>query len=317
MDQRRLDPGDPGDPLLDPPGSGGEHPRRENVIQRLSPGAFAVVSLVLVFVLYQVLGGAAVLLFGGQPKEDTAGLFRWFTLLGQIIGILLPTLLLVRLRTPRVAWFLRIKLPAPIEILVVVVAVFALQQVLQGYLALQESIPLPQGVREIVERVKDLFEETYRILVSAQSIPEFMFVVLIVAVVPALSEEFLFRGIVQRSMEVAAGGLRGAILAGVIFGAFHMNPFSLVPLIALGIFFGYLVYRSGNITLAVAAHFFNNFIACTASYLRLRDDFVALAPDRASSLGLIAVNTSFFGVVFLASLLYFIRLTNPAQHDTE
>jgi hypothetical protein len=317
MDQQRLDPGDPGDPLLDPSGSGGEHSRGENAIQRLSPVAFAILSLVLVFVLYQVLGGAAVLLFGGQPREDTAGLFRWFTLLGQIIGILLPTLLLIRLRTPRVAEFLRIKLPAPIEILVVVVAVFSLQQVLQGYLALQESIPLPQGVREIVERVKDLFEETYRILVSAQSIPEFMFVVLIVAVVPALSEEFLFRGIVQRSMEETAGGLRGTILAGVIFGAFHMNPFSLVPLIALGIFFGYLVYRSGNITLAVAAHFFNNFIACTASYLRLRDDFVVLAPDRASSLGLIAVNTSFFGVVFLASLLYFIRLTNPEQHDTE
>jgi membrane protease YdiL (CAAX protease family) len=143
-----------------------------------------------------------------------------------------------------------------------------------------------------------------------------MFVVLIVAVVPALSEEFLFRGIVQRSLEEAAGGLRGAVLAGVIFGAFHMNPFSLIPLVALGVFFGYVVYRSQNITLAVTAHFFNNFIACTATYLQLKDDFVVLAPDQPSSLALIAVNTSFFGMVFLFSLLYFKKLTQPEQNDT-
>jgi hypothetical protein len=208
------------------------------------------------------------------------------------------------------------KLPSPVEIVVTVVAVFSLQQVLQGYLALQEAIPLPDNLRVIVERIKELFEETYRILVGAESVPEFIFVVLIVAVVPALAEEFLFRGIVQRSMEETVGGLRGAILAGVIFGAFHMNPFSLVPLVALGVFFGYLVYRSQNITLAVAAHFFNNFIACTATYLKIRDDFVVLAPDQTASLSLVAVNTSFFGMVFLVSLLYFKRLTEPEQNDT-
>ena len=297
-------------------GSAAPEDRRGNVIQRMSPVGFAVVSLIVVFVLYQVIGGAALLVFGGQPKADTVGLFRWFTLLGQITGILLPTLVLIRLRTPDVRGYLRLKLPSPVEIAVTVVAVFSLQQVLQGYLALQEAIPLPENVRVIVERIKDLFEETYRILVGAESIPEFVFVVLIVAVVPALAEEFLFRGIVQRSMEETVGGLRGAILAGVIFGAFHMNPFSLVPLVALGIFFGYLVFRSRNITLAVAAHFFNNFIACTATYLKLRDDFVVLAPDQTASLSLVAMNTSFFGIVFLVSLLYFKRLTQPEQNDT-
>ena len=303
---------------LDQAGTGSAAPedRRGNVIQRMSPVGFAVVSLIVVFVLYQVIGGAALLVFGGQPKADTVGLFRWFTLLGQITGILLPTLVLIRLRTPDVRGYLRLKLPSPVEIVVTVVAVFSLQQVLQGYLALQEAIPLPENVRVIVERIKDLFEETYRILVGAESVPEFVFVVLIVAVVPALAEEFLFRGIVQRSMEETVGGLRGAILAGVIFGAFHMNPFSLVPLVALGIFFGYLVFRSRNITLAVAAHFFNNFIACTATYLKLRDDFVVLAPDQTASLSLVAMNTSFFGIVFLASLLYFKRLTQPEQNDT-
>ncbi len=308
MEQDRLDKAGTG--------SAPQGNRGGNVIQRMSPVGFAVFSLFVVFVLYQVLGGAALLLFGGQPRADTVGLFRWFTLLGQIIGILLPALVLIRLRTPDVPGYLRMKLPSPVEIVVTVVAVFSLQQVLQGYLALQEAIPLPDNVRVIVERIKELFEETYRILVGAESVPEFIFVVLIVAVVPALAEEFLFRGIVQRSMEETLGGLRGAILAGVIFGAFHMNPFSLVPLVALGIFFGYLVYRSQNITLAVAAHFFNNFIACTATYLKIRDDFVVLAPDQTASLSLVAVNTSFFGMVFLVSLLYFKRLTEPEQNDT-
>jgi membrane protease YdiL (CAAX protease family) len=309
MEDDRIDDGG----IPEPPPRGDDR----SFIQRLSPVAFAVLSLAVIFVLYQILGGAAVLLFGGAPSADTAALFRWFTMLGQIVGILVPTLFLVRLRTPEPIRYLRLKIPSTVEIVVAVVAIFALQQILQGYLVLQDMIPLPSALREIVDRVKELFELTYRILVSADSLPEFIFVVLTVAVVPALSEELLFRGIVQRSMEQVAGGLRGAVLAGIIFGAFHLNPFSLVPLVALGIFFGFIVYRSQNITLAVAAHFFNNFIACTAAYLQLKDDFVVLAPHANASLPLVVVNTSFFGMVFLFALVYFIRLTDPGENGTE
>jgi membrane protease YdiL (CAAX protease family) len=75
------------------------------------------------------------------------------------------------------------------------------------------------------------------------------------------------------------------------------------------VFFGFLVYRSGNITLAIAAHFFNNFIACTAVYLRLDDDFVALAPAGGASAALLIGNFVFFALVFLGAMYYFSSVT--------
>jgi membrane protease YdiL (CAAX protease family) len=149
--------------------------------------------------------------------------------------------------------------------------------------------------------------------VLARSPGEFVVVVFTVALVPAVSEELLFRGLVQRSIEQAVGGMRGAIMTGVIFGAYHLNPFNIVPLVALGVYFGFIVFRSKNITLAVSAHFFNNFIACAAIYLQLRDDFVVIAPWGGASPATQLENFALFSLVFVAATYYFIMITNSSE----
>jgi len=299
-------------PPPSPPSAGIRTP----FFRRMPPLAFAIVSLVIVFFLYQIVAGVIVLLvFKGRITVDNVQLFRWTTLFGQLAFILLPTIILTRLRDDHVGAFLRVRLPGVQETFATFVAVFALQQVLQGYMMAQDAIPLPQQIQRYVDMLKQMFEETYRVLVSAHSPVEFVFVVIVVALAPAVAEELLFRGLVQRSLEQEAGGLRGAILAGIIFGAYHLNPLSVVPLMALGIFFGYVVYRSQNITLAISAHFFNNFLACTAVFLNLRDDFVAIAPQGNPPSGIILLNSALFLVVFLGATLYFIRLTDTHHLD--
>ena len=70
----------------------------------------------------------------------------------------------------------------------------------------------------------------------------------------------------QSTLGQAFGGLRAAVLAGVVFGLYHLNPLNVVPLIVLGVYFGFLAYRTESLSLALAAHFFNNFLACAAAY---------------------------------------------------
>jgi membrane protease YdiL (CAAX protease family) len=183
----------------------------------------------------------------------------------------------------------------------------------QGYMMAQDAIPLPEFVRKVVELFKEMFEQAYRMLVGAETPLEFLFVVLVVAVVPAVAEEFLFRGLVQRSIELKAGGLKAAIIAGFIFGAYHLNPFGIIPLVALGVFFGWLVYRSDNLTLAIAAHFFNNFIACTAIYLQMGEDFIVLAPGGGATPSVLLANFVLFALVFLGAITYFAILTRPKE----
>lgn len=293
-------------------------PERPPLLQRLGPVPFAVIALAVVFFLYQfVAGGITLVLFGMRVSTDEIQLFRIATLIGQLLFILLPTILLVRLRGERIMEYFRISIPEYKEIILTFIAVFALQQVLQGYMAMQDAIPLPAPLQRIIDELKAVFEETYRNLATAHSPGEFVFVVVVIALTPAICEEMLFRGLVQRSFEKVTVGVQGAVITGVIFAGFHLVPYSFVPLAALGIYFGFIVYRTQNITVAISAHFFNNFVACTAVYLEMNDDFVAIAPHRAPTSSLIFLNTIVFVVVFLLASYYFIRVTEPAEHPQE
>ena len=278
-------------------------------LRRMNPGLFSVFALAVIFVLYQIVGGVITLVVArGEITLSNVPLVRWATLLGQLLFILVPTVWLARERHGSLPAFFRLRIPEVRHLVATMVAVFALQQMLQAYMVVQDMIPFPQDLQRIFDSLKKLLEETERVLVQANGPGEFLFVLLVVALVPAVSEELLFRGLVQRNLE-AASGWKGPVIAGIIFGLNHFNPFTLVPLVALGVYFGFIVYRAGNITLSISAHFFNNFIACAATYLRLDDNFVALAPGAAPTLKLAASNFAIFAVVFVAATLYFIHST--------
>lgn len=293
--------------------SGGRGP---NVFQRMHPVFFALVALAAIFFLYQIIGGGIVLLLtGGRFVHENVTLIRWTTAGGQLLLILVPTIVLARVRRPDLKQFFRLRVPGAAEVIAAVIGVFALQQMLVGYMAVQDLIPLPTQIQEFLDTIKRLYEDMYRVLLVARSPVEFVWVVIVVALVPAVTEELLFRGLVQSSMEESVGGLGGALLTGLIFGAYHLIPTSLIPLSALGIYLGFLVYRTKNITVAMAAHFFNNFVACTAMYAHIDEDFIAVAPSGSGGLVAMLVNFALFTVVFLASTAYLIFMTRAPRTD--
>jgi hypothetical protein len=90
---------------------------------------------------------------------------------------------------------------------------------------------------------------------------------LVMAVMPALGEEFLFRGVFQRIFVNWTKNVHwGIIISAALFSFFHFQFFGFIPRMLLGLFFGYLVVWSGSIWPAVAAHFVNNGFAVTVFY---------------------------------------------------
>lgn len=82
--------------------------------------------------------------------------------------------------------------------------------------------------------------------------------VLIIAVLPALNEEFVFRAAIGRGLVNRYGVIAGVALTSMLFAAMHMSPIhaaALVPLAVL-IHVGYLSSRS--IWWPVIVHFLNN-----------------------------------------------------------
>jgi len=284
-------------------------------IERLgiSPVLFAFLSLIAVFVLYQIVGGIITLIaFGFQPTAKNIFGYRIATGIGQLLFILIPTLILARLVSFRPGEYLRISLPDVRTVIVPLVGIFSLQQMLQVYLIFQEKIPLPEQLQSWMQKFKDIFDQLYKILVGSNSVPELFWVIVVIALIPAVSEEFLFRGLIQRSFEKTVTPLRSAIVTGIIFGAYHMNPFSFVPLAVIGIYLGFLTMRTGSVWVSVVAHFFNNLLACVALYLKIDDDYVVLGKSGEMTAGVLLLTFWIFGIIFLLSMIYFLKITKPA-----
>jgi hypothetical protein len=116
--------------------------------------------------------------------------------------------------------------------------------------------------------------------------------VLVIAVFPALNEEFVFRAAIGRGLLGRYGLVAGIALTSMLFAAVHLSPihaFALVPLAVL-LHVGYL--SSGSIWWPVGLHFCNNALSVGAMEL------ATLAPGVED----IASETKFSIVLFLASL---------------
>ena len=292
-------------------------PHRTTFVERfnVSPVAIAFIVLAVVFVLYQVIGGTITFfLFGGKVRPETVQWLRFATMIGQLLLILIPTFVFTRLQSPDVKSTLRIRVIGSREIFLAIVGVLSLQQILQVYMDVQDLIPIPSSVRPFVDSIRRTIEEAYKGLVLAHSVPELIYVLLVVALVPAFCEEFLFRGLIQTNFEKGLKGWWGIIVPGLIFGAYHFNPFSFVPLAVLGIYFGFLVFRSNSIATSVAAHFGNNVFAVIAVFLKGDESLLFHNGSSLTSPSALVLNLGGFGLLFALSTYAFVNLTREKSN---
>lgn len=301
--------------IPEPAGSGNPPERLSFVDQHnVNPLLFAFASLVLIFILYQIGGGLLLILATGKLDFTEANVWvvRWMTMLGQLCFIFVPTLLLTRLFTTRSSTVFQFRVPGVRESLFVLIALFSLQRILEAYMFFQEQIPIPESLRNFVEPLKYKLREIVKIIAQADSPLELGVVILVIAVVPAIVEELLFRGLIQKTFERIMSPLVSAILAGTIFGLYHLNPFEAVPLIGLGVFLGLLRYRSQSLVMPICAHFLNNLMAVLALYYGLNDEHLLSSAHAAVNMPGMLFELAAFSILFVISIIAYLRIT----HDT-
>ena len=88
----------------------------------------------------------------------------------------------------------------------------------------------------------------------------FLLVALGIVIVAAIAEELLFRGFIQRIFERNMGGPLAVVLAGILFSLSHFNPPVIPGIAALGILYGYIYHRTGNLWYPIVAHAIYNFV---------------------------------------------------------
>ena len=95
-------------------------------------------------------------------------------------------------------------------------------------------------------------------------------------VVPALVEEFLFRGVILRSLMRFGTGF-AIVASSLLFALMHGNISQIVFAFPLGLLFAYLIVRTGNLWITIAIHFINNLLS--SLYLILAAVYGTAAAD--------------------------------------
>ncbi|HTP80507.1 MAG TPA: CPBP family intramembrane glutamic endopeptidase [Bacteroidota bacterium] len=297
-------------------------PQDLSVVDRygVHPILFAFGCLAFIFVTYQFGGALIALVLIGTTNvtRENVNLVRWLTMGGQVALIFVPTLLLGRLLSRNGSEVFRLRNPSAQEITLAVIGLLALQRVFDAYSFFQDKFPIPQSLRHILGPVKEMFDELLRTIVRAESVPELLVVILIVAIVPAVVEETMFRGLIQSAFNRALMPSTAAVVTGIIFALFHLNPFELVPLVGLGCYLGFLRYRSETLILPVVVHGLNNLLAILAVYFHM-DDSGPLLDNHAGLPEVVSMilQALLFGAIFVISFSAYYRATRSVVRSSD
>jgi membrane protease YdiL (CAAX protease family) len=215
-------------------------------------------ALLLGFVLAGVLlAGVIMFVFDptGSSMQDP-GMLRFSQAVSAICMFLAPAVIIALLCSKEPAGYLSVKpFPDIKAALLTCAGVLLLQPAITLTDVLNKGIKLPPFMEQYEKEVERFME----LLLSDMGVMAVLFNLLVIAVVAAITEEFFFRGALQRIIGRWIKNHHAVIWSvALIFSVIHMQFSGLIPRMLLGAYLGYLLYWSKNIWAPVLAHFCNN-----------------------------------------------------------
>lgn len=176
-----------------------------------------------------------------------------------------------------------------------------------------QSLHLPETLAPIEQWMRDQelkLAGLTKYLTTFNTTAQLVVAVLVIAVIPAIGEETLFRGILQRNFSYWAGNTHvGIWLAAALFSAIHVQFLGFFPRMLLGALFGYLYLWSGNLWVSILAHFVNNGFTVLMVYLHQKE-MTSVDIESTESVPILGSIIA-FGVT--AGLLYYFKQLNAEQ----
>jgi membrane protease YdiL (CAAX protease family) len=156
-----------------------------------------------------------------------------------------------------------------------VVLILACVPLVSWLIELNGRLQFPPAWAELEARLKASEEAATQMtnaFVKGTTTRDLLINLFIVAIVPAIAEELLFRGALQRFFVFCFRNVHVAvIISAAIFSAFHGQVYGFMPRWILGIILGYLFAYSGSVWPGVIAHFINNALSLLVVHFSLEN----------------------------------------------
>jgi len=171
-----------------------------------------------------------------------------------------------------------------------------------------QQLPLPEYLMDKEETTAEMIKQ----FIKADNFGMLAFNLFAMAFLPALGEEMLFRGILQR---IACRRFRSVHIAiwltAFLFSAIHMQFAGFLPRFLLGALLGYMLYWSASLWIPIIAHFFYNGCQVAAVYYFQKQN-IEIDP---SSAEILPIWSSISALILLGGLCYYFYRSSREEQS--
>lgn len=186
-----------------------------------------------------------------------------------VVGFLLPAIFTATMLSRRPFKLLGMTRGVTPGLTGIVVFIMASAMLVSGALSwFTELIPMPADWKVTFDKLEEAYQKQVEVIVTLNTPIDFIIALFIMAFLPALCEEALFRGGLQNFLTRSTGRpWLSIVVVSLIFSAFHFSWYGFLSRFFLGVVLGYIFHYSGRLWLSIIAHFFNNALAVTLLYI--------------------------------------------------
>lgn len=223
------------------------------------------------FFLMQVLM-LLLLRFIDLGDDNSAIYLRLSAFVQGVLMFLLPAISIAVWSDAHPATFLKIgQLPNTNRLCWISLSLIVISAPFIGLLTtLNNQIVLPESFASIetwMRTMEDSAMTAIDTLMRESSLSNVLLNLLLIAVVPAVCEEFFFRGAFQQLLQQWTRSAHAAVwTAAFVFSAIHVQFFGFVPRLILGALLGYIFLYTRNLWIPIIVHFLNNALAILNFY---------------------------------------------------
>lgn len=246
-----------------------------------------------------------------NPKA--VALLKYMQVLQSVGLFIVPAVILAYLFNEDPNYYLQFsRSTRSLNIVLAVLIMFSALPLINYLAQINSHLHLPDalyGLEQTFRQWEDNAMEVTEVFLNVETVGGLLFNVFMIAIIPAIGEELLFRGLLQRILADWTKNIHLAVLiSAVLFSTFHLQFFGFLPRMLMGVLFGYLLVWSGNMWIPIAAHFANNAIAVVFVYFINKEKL----PDVAETIG--ATNDTqiytVFSTILLAALIAYFYHEN-------
>lgn len=293
------------------------YPSQLGILIGLAGGGLLVGGIISAGLMFSQLGMAKATKMEELFKPENVNLIRWLQIITTLFLFFIPSVVFARIVSKKPFQYLGFNQYLKIQQAILVIFIMIACLPLAGALAeVMEKIPLSPNLVKKFKAAEDEYEKQVRILTVMKNSADYLWSMIIIALLPALFEETIFRGGLQNILtRWTKMPLVAIIITSIIFSAVHFSFYGFLSRAVLGVVLGLIYYHSGNIWLNILAHIFNNGAAVTYMYLQTAKTGQPPAKEIENTMPLWS---GLVGLVILAGLIYiFIRISKPLKQKVE